>query len=119
MTIVNRRDVEPKVAHGQGESRSLLQHVSRPGVAPVLHGFQFINRSRLAPGAAHEPHQHDDHEEVFYIVGGEGAILLGAERHPVREGDAIYVPVGTPHGLINDSADWLDFLAIGGRPLTQ
>jgi quercetin dioxygenase-like cupin family protein len=80
----------------------------------VLHGFQFINRSRLAPGASHEPHQHDDHEEVFYIVGGAGAVLLGTERHPVREGDAVYVPVGTPHGLINDSADWLDFLAIGG-----
>jgi quercetin dioxygenase-like cupin family protein len=40
--------------------------------------------------------------------------LLGAERHPVREGDAVYVPIGTPHGLINDSGDWLDFLAIGG-----
>jgi quercetin dioxygenase-like cupin family protein len=114
MTIINWRDVEPKVAHAQGESRSLLQHVSRMGGAPVLHGFQFINRSRLAPGAFHEPHQHDDHEEVFYIIGGSGAVLLGAERHPVREGDAVYVPIGTPHGLINDSGDWLDFLAIGG-----
>jgi quercetin dioxygenase-like cupin family protein len=110
MTIINWRDVAPKVAHAQGESRSLLQHLSRAGSAPVLHGFQFINRSRLAPGASHEPHQHDDHEEVFYIVGGAGAVLLGAERHLVREGDAVYVP----HGLINDSADWLDFLAIGG-----
>ncbi len=114
MTIVNWRSVEPKVAHAQGESRSLLQHVSRAGGAPVLHGFQFINRSRLAPGASHEPHQHDDHEEVFYIVGGTGAVLLGAERHPINEGDAVYVPIGTPHGLINDSDDWLDFLAIGG-----
>ena len=120
MTIVNRRDVEPRVSHGQGESHSLLQHISRTdGVAPVLHGFQFLNRSRLAPGAAHEPHQHDDHEEVFFIVGGEGAVLLGTERHPVREGDAIYIPIGTPHGLINDSADWLDFVAIGGRPVAQ
>jgi quercetin dioxygenase-like cupin family protein len=114
VTIINWRDVEPKVAHAQGESRSLLQHVSRAGNAPVLHGFQFINRSRLAPGASHEPHQHDDHEEVFYIIGGTGVVLLGAERHPVREGDAVYVPIGTPHGLINDSGDWLDFLAIGG-----
>ena len=114
MTIVNWRSVAPKRAHQQGESRSLLQHISRAGGAPVMHGLQFLNRSRLAPGAAHEPHVHADHEEVFYIVGGTGAVLLGDERHPLREGDAIYVPVGTRHGLINDSTSWLDFLAIGG-----
>ncbi len=114
MTIVNWRDVEAKAAHRQGESRSLLQHVSRTGAAPVLHGLNFVNRSRLAPGASHEPHLHADHEEVFYIVGGKGAVLLGEERHPIQEGDAVYVPVGTLHGLINDSADWLDFVAIGG-----
>ena len=114
MTIINRRDVEPTVAHAQGESRSLLQHTSRDGVAAVLHGLRFVNRSRLAPGASHEPHRHDDHEEVFYIIGGVGAVLLGEEQQPIREGDAIYIPIGTMHGLINDSADWLDFLAIGG-----
>jgi len=114
LTIINWRSVEPKVAHLQGESRSLLQHVSRAGAAPVMHGLRFVNRSRLARGASHEPHRHEDQEEVFYIVGGTGAVLLGEERHPVREGDAVYVPVGTMHGLINDSTDWLDFLAIGG-----
>ena len=117
MTIVNRQDVAPKVAHRQGESRSLLQHVSRDGAAPVLRGLQFVNRSRLAPGASHEPHRHDDHEEVFYIIGGAGAVLLGAEYQPIREGDAIYIPVGMMHGLRNESADWLDFLAIGGPTL--
>lgn len=113
-TIINWRDVTPNVAHGQGESRNLLRHTGGAGVAPVLQGLGFVNRSRLAPGASHEAHHHDDHEEIFFIVGGVGAILLGTQRHPVREGDAIYVPIGTPHGLINDSADWLDFLAIGG-----
>lgn len=118
MTIINWRSVEPKVAHLQGESRSLLQHVSRSGAGPVMHGFQFVNRSRLAAGASHEPHHHDNHEEVFYIVGGTGAVLLGEERHAIREGDAIYVPIGTQHGLINDSDGWLDFLAIGGPEMT-
>lgn len=113
--IVNWRDVSPKVSHGGGESRGLLQHASREGAAhPVLHTLGFVNRSRLAPGACHEPHAHDDHEEVFVIVGGRGAVRFGDEVLPVREGDAIYVPIGTTHGLINDSDDWLDFLAIGG-----
>jgi len=115
--IVNWQDVPGKLSHGGGESHGLLQHVGRVGALhPVLHTLGFVNRSRLAAGAHHEPHTHDDHEEVFFIVGGTGTILLGEERHPVRAGDAIYVPMHTLHGLINDSHDWLDFIAIGGAP---
>ena len=107
---------------GAARAGGCWQHAARPGAAhPVLHGLGFVNRSRLAAGAMHEAHAHDDHEEVFVIVGGRGAVRFGDEVLPVREGDAIFVPIGTNHGLINDSDDWLDFLAIGGAltPATQ
>ena len=113
--VVNWQDVPGKLSHGGGESHGLLQHIGRAdALHPVLHTLGFLNRSRIPAGAHHEPHLHDDHEEVFFIVGGKGAVLLGEERRPVHEGDAVYIPVGTVHGLINDSDDWLDFVAIGG-----
>jgi uncharacterized cupin superfamily protein len=41
------------------------------------------------------PHCHSAEEELFVILDGEGACLLGEEEHPVRAGHVIARPPGT------------------------
>lgn len=43
------------------------------------------------------PHVHDEHDEVLYVLKGEGPFLLGDERVSVRPGDVLFVPAGTIH----------------------
>ena len=40
-------------------------------------------------------------------------MLIGDERHPVREGSVTYFPPGTPHQYFNESTDaWAEHLII-------
>ena len=51
---------------------------------------------------------HENLEQVYYILAGEGEVLFGEERYSVREGDAIYLPAGVYHQMFNDmNDDWL------------
>ena len=39
-------------------------------------------------------------------------MIVGDETIDVRDGDAVYGPPGIPHGLTNDSDDWVEHLII-------
>ena len=42
-------------------------------------------------------HVHDDREEVYFVVCGEGLMKVGDDEFPIRAGDAFYVPPGEHH----------------------
>lgn len=42
-------------------------------------------------------HSHDDMEEVYFVVSGEGIMVVGEERFPIKTGDGLYVPPGAFH----------------------
>ena len=63
---------------------------------------------------SYEPHHHEDHEEVYYIINGAGKIKMGNEETGLRDGDIIYIPENTTHSIINDGEETIDFLAFGG-----
>ena len=47
---------------------------------------------------------HSDVDQFFRIEQGEGEVVFNdTERHPVHDGDAIVVPAGTWHNVINRS----------------
>ena len=76
----------------------------------------------IEPGSAPPLHQHDDTEQVFYVLQGEGRLEIGSEQESftVRPGDVVRIPVATPHTIHNTGGDALRYLAIdcfpGGRP---
>lgn len=76
----------------------------------------------IAPGGAPPLHQHDDTEQIFYVLAGEGQLEIGGEDEvfAVRPGDVVRIPVATPHRIHCSSAEDLRYLAIdcfpNGRP---
>lgn len=42
-------------------------------------------------------HAHDDMEEVYFVVSGEGVMVVGNDEYPIKMGDALYVPPGEFH----------------------
>lgn len=55
----------------------------------------------LRPGEAPPLHKHDDTEQVYYLLDGEGTLSIGQERsgHPVMAGQVVVVPPGTWHSI--------------------
>lgn len=56
----------------------------------------------LEPGEAPPIHVHPDAEQVFFVLEGTGELGVGpdaAERHPLKSGDFVRTPPGTPHAV--------------------
>ena len=62
---------------------------------------QSLAEARLAPGQSTTPHYHPKSEEIYYLLSGEGQMRLGDEIHMVSAGDAIAIPPGVVHQILN------------------
>ena len=43
-------------------------------------------------------HYHKRSTELYYVLDGEGVVLLDGEEHPVRKGSLVHIPPGVVHG---------------------
>jgi mannose-6-phosphate isomerase-like protein (cupin superfamily) len=95
MIIVNRDNAKViKTGHGS-ELRPLIDRTTSEVTQCSL------AEEVLPPGRAVAPHHHRELEEIYYILSGTGLMTVGAESAEVGSGDAIYVPRGARHTLLN------------------
>jgi len=124
MVIVrNWRNVHPAIAHKSGLDWRLLGMAAKTSgdieveVDPkfqCLKTITYVSLAKLQPTLSYEPHDHQDHEEVYYIISGSGQIKVGSESARFRDGDVIYIPEKMVHSITNDGSDMVEFLAFGG-----
>jgi mannose-6-phosphate isomerase-like protein (cupin superfamily) len=43
-------------------------------------------------------HYHRRSTELYYVLDGEGVVLLNGESHPVHRGTLVHIPPGVVHG---------------------
>lgn len=65
--------------------------------------MEFVNPPGFAPPA----HRHLREDEVFYILSGAARFRCDGEDFEAREGDVVFLPVGSVH----------TFLVLGDEPL--
>jgi len=79
----------------------------------------------IEPGKAPPLHKHDDTEQIFYVLEGQGRLEIGEEgdEFAVRPGDVVRIPPSTWHAIHYEGANVLRYLAIdcfpGGRPVAE
>lgn len=66
----------------------------------------------LHPGKATTGHSHSDCEEVYYYARGTGEVLLGRNRHRVKAGDVLLIPMATFHRVYNTGEGDMVFLSV-------
>jgi uncharacterized cupin superfamily protein len=91
-TIVGVADVEP-VRYERGQTRATARFLGRATGARRT----ALNLTEIEPGAMAAPlHCHSAIEELFVVLDGDGALLLGnGEEHPVRTGSLVCRPAGS------------------------
>ena len=52
-------------------------------------------------------HQHQEADEVLFVLEGAGFGILGDTRMPVEKGSAIFIPKGAGHGVENPDSELL------------
>jgi hypothetical protein len=51
-----------------------------------LKSITYVSLAKLQPSLSYEPHEHQDHEEIYYIINGSGHIKIGDEIAKFRDG---------------------------------
>jgi mannose-6-phosphate isomerase-like protein (cupin superfamily) len=57
----------------------------------------------IAPGEEIGEETHDDVDQFFRFEQGQGNVVIDGKAHPVKDGDAVIVPAGAKHNVINTS----------------
>jgi mannose-6-phosphate isomerase-like protein (cupin superfamily) len=68
----------------------------------------------LGPGEAPPLHQHDDTEQIFYIMEGVGTLTISdpAQHFNVKPGDVVRIPPYTLHSIKSDGTTPLRYLSV-------
>jgi len=66
-------------------------------------GKQQLVVMSLLPGEDIGKEVHGDVDQFFRIEEGEGKVIMDGEETPFKSGDAIIVPAGAEHNVVNTS----------------
>jgi quercetin dioxygenase-like cupin family protein len=66
-----------------------------------------LGTQQVPLGAGIPVHQHTQSDEVFYVVEGNGTLILNDANLPVEKGATAFVPKGAWHGFQNPGAELL------------
>jgi len=88
--------------------------LSKALVGPENSGSRLLDFriSRYAPNAYVQEHSHKVQEQVYYVLEGEGMLVVGKEKHLMRAHDYVYLPPGVPHSITNTGLSGLVFLVV-------
>lgn len=104
MDVKNLEQVDAFITADGSEIRELLAHRNS------CIRNQSLAEARLMPGMATIPHYHPNTEEIYYITHGTGRMTIDGEVCMVGPGDAIAIPPGAHHTLLNTGSEVLRLL---------
>lgn len=121
--IINIADIElqprPAVFAPTGDAGERFD--ARIGqIAPLIGARQLGYNITVVPSGkrAFPFHNHRVNEEMFFILEGTGELRHGAATWPVRPGDVIACPAGSPeraHTILNTGENELRYLAVSTK----
>ncbi len=111
--VINRDQSRPFVTKDRSEIRSILDRTNSTAT------HQSLAEATLPPGAETEAHFHPQTEEIYYVLRGQGLMILGEERKTVGPGDGILISPGTLHRIRNVGREPLVFLCCCSPPYSH
>jgi len=70
----------------------------------------------LQPGEEIGSEVHEGHDQFFRVEEGEGEVVIDGKATPVKDDDAIIVPAGARHNVINKGSAPLRLYTLYGPP---
>ena len=73
----------------------------------------------VPPGAEQRAHSHSDAEQVYVIVRGRGRMSVAGDVEEVGEGDLVFIPPSTAHGIVNHGSEDLVYVSAASPPVSM
>ncbi len=81
----------------------------------IAKSIEAVYDTSLGPKEAIPLHYHPDFEEIYYVLSGYGLMTIGEERQEISRGDVVYIPVLSPHMLLNTAEIALRFITVAAK----
>lgn len=85
------------LAHGGAIAQMILDR-------RTLKELGFLAIASLKPDKEIEAHV-DPMEEIYFVLSGSGEMSVDEEKRAVKPGDAVWVPTGSSHALLNNGKE--------------
>ena len=72
--------------------------------------YLFYDLYCLLPGQQQKVHAHEDSDKVYYVLEGAGRFTVSDEERDLPQGHAVIAPAGEPHGVQNETQEYLVLL---------
>jgi len=82
------------------KDKSIIRSILDKSNSPVKN--ESLAEATLKPGGHTLEHRHNSTEEIYYFIQGTGLMFLKGSKIKVKAGDAVLIPPGTNHALINN-----------------
>jgi mannose-6-phosphate isomerase-like protein (cupin superfamily) len=90
--------------------------VSRRALGPAVFSttWAYVDHVVVLPGASSAELAHESVAEAYYVLAGTGTVLIdGANRQPVRSGDAVPIKIGESSRFSNTGSGPLELFVMG------
>jgi len=117
MEIKNINEIKKKPIRDVHGDATLYQRILGGGTdkPDLMSTIRNVWRMTVPPGETNRIHTHENEEQVYVILKGDGIIQVGEERRQVRAGDAIYLPNKIGHAFVNNGKGPTVILAFGSE----
>lgn len=100
-------EIRKQIRGGKGDVQ--IKHVFQQS---ELRGkCRLLARIALGPGCSIGLHAHDQEEEIYYILSGNGRVVDDGVESEVSAGDAVITGGGKQHSIENVGEDDLELMA--------
>ena len=89
---------------------TVLRELLHPAKQPLALGYS-VAHGTLAPGGRSKWHRLTS-SEVYYIIAGQGRLIIDDSAVVVEPGSLIYVPPGSKQSLENSGSTAIEFLCL-------
>ena len=73
----------------------------------------FMHDDILEPGVTIGEHLHENSSEIYFVVEGEGIMIIDGKENPIFAGDVSWCLTGHSHGIINNSDKVMRLIVVG------
>lgn len=82
----------------------------------VMSGELSVIQERMPPGSSETLHLHQKSRQFFFILCGSAVMEVAGLRETLHAGQGREIQPGTPHLILNESPEDLEFLVISQPP---
>lgn len=109
MRVVRKEDITQPVRAPSGEL--IYEMIGRPPELGGTRKHSFVHVV-IPPGGSSPCHFHKESEETYYILDGQGDLVVGNETHHVTPATAYLIMPGTVHQIFATGDRDLQFFAV-------